>query len=55
MRLRILLLAAAPFGMGYDIMVGSAPALIGGIVSAAIAAVMLGREIRDRRAAVART
>jgi hypothetical protein len=55
LRLRILLLAAAPFGMAYDIMVGSAPALIGGIVSAAIAAVMLGREIRDRRAAVART
>lgn len=48
LRLRILLLAAAPFGIGYDIVVG-APALVGAIVSAAIAATMLVREIRQRR------
>ena len=51
LRLRILLLAAAPFGMGYDILVGAAPALVGATVSAMIAAAMLGREIRSRKAA----
>jgi hypothetical protein len=49
LRLRILLLAAAPFGIGYDIVVGAAPALVGGIVSATIATAMLVREIRERR------
>lgn len=49
LRLRIFLLAATPFGMGYDITVGAAPALIGGIASATIAAAMLAREIRARR------
>lgn len=49
LRLRILLLAAAPFGMGYDILVGAAPALVGAVVSAAIATTMLLREIRERR------
>jgi len=52
LRLRILLLAAAPFGMGYDILVGAAPALIGAIISATIAAAMLHREVRTRRGAV---
>jgi hypothetical protein len=51
LRLRILLLAAAPFGMGYDILTGALPALIGGIVSAAIATTMLANEIRSRRKA----
>ncbi len=51
LRLRILLLAAAPFGMGYDILVGAAPALIGAIVSATIAAGMLLREMRSFRKA----
>ena len=51
LRLRILLLAAAPFGIGYDVMVGALPALIGAIVSASIAAAMLIREIRLRRRA----
>jgi len=51
LRVRIFLLAAAPFGMGYDIAVGSVPALIGGIVSATIAVTMLAREFRERRAA----
>jgi len=51
LRLRILLLTAAPFGMAYDIAVGAAPALIGGIVSAIIAVTMLVREIRSRRPA----
>jgi hypothetical protein len=49
LRLRVLLLAAAPFGMGYDILVGALAALAGGIVSAIIAAVMLMREIAARR------
>ena len=52
LRLRILLLTAAPFGMGHDILVGAAPALIGAIVSATIAAAMLVREIMSRRKAV---
>ena len=51
LRLRILLLAAAPFGMGYDILVGAAPALIGAIVSATIATAMLLREVTARRGA----
>lgn len=45
--LRVLQLAAAPFGMSYDIMVGAAPALMGSVVSATIAIVMLVREIRS--------
>jgi Bacterial inner membrane protein len=49
LRLRIFLLAAAPFGMGYDIVVGALPGLIGAIVSACIAASMLVREIKQRR------
>lgn len=48
-RLRVFLLAAAPFGMGYDILVGALPALIGGISSATIAATMLAREFKIRR------
>ena len=52
LRMRIVLLAAAPFGMGYDILVGATPALIGGIVSAIIATAMLIREIKSRRQAV---
>jgi hypothetical protein len=51
LRLRSLLLAAAPFGIGYDIIVGALPALIGGIVSAIIASVMLAREIKLRKSA----
>lgn len=51
LRLRILLLAAAPFGMGYDILVGAAPALAGGCVSAVVATIMLVREVRLRRQA----
>jgi hypothetical protein len=49
LRLRILLLTAAPFGIGYDIIVGAVPALIGGIVSATIASIMLVRELKSRR------
>jgi hypothetical protein len=51
LRLRVMLLAAAPFGIGYDIIVGALPALIGGLVSATIAVVMLVREIKSRKAA----
>jgi hypothetical protein len=49
LRLRILLLAATPFGIGYDILVGALPALLGGIVSTGVAAAMLVREIKLRR------
>ena len=48
LRLRLFLLAAAPFGMGYDILTGALPALVGGAVSAMIAASMLMRELRVR-------
>jgi len=51
LRLRILLLAASPFGMAYDIAVGALPALMGGCVSTIIAVTMLAREIRSRRPA----
>jgi hypothetical protein len=50
LQLRLLLLTAAPFGMGYDILVGAAPALVGGIVSTMIASAMVVREIRLRSA-----
>lgn len=48
LRLRIFLLAAAPFGISYDISVGAMPALCGAVSSAVIALVMLVRELRDR-------
>jgi hypothetical protein len=48
LRLRICLLSAAPFGIGYDIAV-QAPALIGALVSACIGAIMLVREVMLRR------
>lgn len=48
-QLRALLLAAAPFGMAYDVVVGAAPALVGGVVSATVAGFMLARDIRERR------
>jgi hypothetical protein len=47
-KLRMFLLAAAPFGMSYDIAVGALPALMGGMISAVIAAAMLVREIKAR-------
>lgn len=53
LRLRVFLLAAAPFGISYDIAVGAAPALVGAVTSAIIAATMLAREIRQRRSAAA--
>jgi Bacterial inner membrane protein len=52
LRLRLFMLAAAPFGMGYDILVGAAPALMGGIASATIAILALIRELRERRSAL---
>jgi hypothetical protein len=45
-RMRIVLLAAAPFGMAYDVLIGSAPALAGGIASASIGIMVLTRKIR---------
>lgn len=50
LRLRIYALGAAPFGISHDIVVDAVPALIGAIFSASIAAVMLAREIRRRKA-----
>ena len=47
--MRIFLLAAAPFGISYDIIVGAPVALAGAVTSATIAATMLAREIRKRR------
>ena len=52
LHLRIFLLAASPFAMGYDVLVGAAPALMGGILSTVIAAVMLVREIKANRESV---
>jgi hypothetical protein len=49
LRLRILLLCAAPFGIGYDASVGALPALVGACVSAGLGVSMLAREIRARR------
>jgi hypothetical protein len=48
LRLRCFLLAAAPFGIGYDLLVG-APALVGAILSACVSATALVREIWQRR------
>jgi len=48
LRLRLFLLAAAPFGISYDVTVGAPVALVGAITSATIAVVMLVREIRTR-------
>lgn len=53
LRLRVFLLAAAPFGMAYDVLTGALPALMGGTLSAAIALAMLIREVKTRRGAVA--
>jgi hypothetical protein len=47
-RLRLLLLSAAPFGMSYDVLVGSLPGLAGGIVAASINACMLARTFNAR-------
>lgn len=52
-RLRLFLLAAAPFGIGYDISVGALPALVGAVASAGIAAAALMREVSQRRTAPA--
>ena len=46
--LRWFLLAATPFGIGYDVSVGAVVALAGSVLSAFIAAWMLSREIHFR-------
>lgn len=51
LRIRMFLLASAPFGMGYDLAVGAAPAFCGAVASTGISVAMLVREIRRRRAA----
>lgn len=49
-RLRQFMLAAAPFGMGYDLSVGAVPALAGACVSLVISLAALRRELRKRAA-----
>lgn len=49
LRMRLFLLAAAPFGISYDITVGAPVALVGAITSATIATIMLVRELQQRR------
>ncbi len=44
LRMRAIMLAAAPFGIGYDISTGAIPALIGAMLSAVTAAMNLRRE-----------
>ncbi|MCU9849950.1 YgjV family protein [Defluviimonas sp. WL0024] len=48
LRFRSLMLAAAPFGMGHDLAVGSMLGLAGACLSATLAAVALRREIHGR-------
>ncbi|MBT4890773.1 MAG: hypothetical protein HON65_14590 [Rhodospirillales bacterium] len=47
-RLRMFMLASAPFAMGYDLLVGAAPALIGACISLAISLAALRAELRKR-------
>ncbi len=47
-RLRSYMLAASPFGIAYDVLVGAPPALVGACISAGAGSVMLVREIRAR-------
>lgn len=47
-RIRCLMLAAAPFAITYDLAVGSAAGLLGACLSAALTALTLRREIRKR-------
>ena len=47
--LRRLQLGAAPFGAAHDLYVGALPALFGALVSAAIAALALRREVLSKR------
>lgn len=44
LRMRAIILAAAPFGIGHDLTVGAVPALAGAILSCAIGLVALRRE-----------
>jgi hypothetical protein len=46
--LRFLMLAAAPFGMGHDLAVGSVAGLAGACLSASLTALTLRREIHKR-------
>lgn len=47
-RMRVLLLSAAPFGMSYDVLVGSLPGLAGGCIAAGISTYMLARTFSAR-------
>ena len=48
-RMRAIMLAASPFGIGHDAFVGAYPALVGALLSAAIAATAFHRELASRR------
>ncbi|MCT4369164.1 YgjV family protein [Yangia mangrovi] len=52
LRMRTILLCAAPFGIGYDLVVGALPGLMGALLSACIGAAALHREWRVRQAAL---
>ena len=52
LHMRYLMLAAAPFGMGFDLMVGAMPALCGAITSFLLGLACLRRELNARRPAV---
>lgn len=54
LRMRAIMLAASPFGIGYDLAVGAVPALAGAILSCAIGLVAFRREWLARRYASAR-
>lgn len=49
LRMRALMLAATPFGIGHDLVVGALPALAGALLSATVAACALRAEMSARR------
>lgn len=49
LRMRAIILAAAPFGIGHDLAVGAVPALVGAVLSCAIGLVAFRREWLARR------
>ena len=50
LRMRAVMLCASPFGIGYDLVVGALPGLMGALLSACIGAAALRREWRARQA-----
>ena len=48
LRMRAVMLCAAPFGIAYDLSVGAVPALIGAVLSLALSALAFRRALQDR-------